>query len=385
MTVAIGGLQSLGGAVAGGLLLGVAEQLGAGYVSTLFSNAVALLLLLAVLLIRPEGLFGGAARRRDVRAETRVPRATLRLGRTGIVCLIAGSVILLCAPLYAGIGLMTSLTIALTLAIAVVGLDVLMGFAGQVNLGQAGFMAIGGYAASLLIMRLGVAPIAAVLGAMVLAGICAALLALVTRRLRGSYLALATLAFGLLVDSLTVGLGDLTGGPSGLVGIPPFALGGFVFDTPTSAYLLALGLLAAILALLTGALGAGFGRALKAIRTDELAAAALGIDVAWHKLAAFVICAVLGALAGALYAFELRFLSPDMVAAPHSFELIAMLVLGGEATLAGGILGALVITLLPTLAQPLASTKILAEGLILVLVFRFAPQGVLGLAFRVRA
>jgi ABC-type branched-subunit amino acid transport system permease subunit len=81
----------------------------------------------------------------------------------------------------------------------------------------------------------------------------------------------------------------------------------------------------------------------------------------------------------------LRFLSPEMVATPHSFELIAMLVLGGEGTLAGGVLGAIAITLLPTLAQPLADAKILGEGLILVLIFRFLPEGVLGRALRVRA
>jgi ABC-type branched-subunit amino acid transport system permease subunit len=385
MTVAIGGLQSLGGAIAGGLFLGVAEQLGAGYVSTLFANAVALVLLLAVLLFRPQGLFTTAQRRSDVRAEARVARATLRFGRAGTTTVALGTLVLAAAPAWAGTGLLTSLTLSLTLAIAVVGLDVLMGYGGQVNLGQAGFMAIGGYGASLLVMRAGLPFPLATLGAMVMAAACAAVLAMATGRLRGGYLALATLAFGLLVDSFTVGLGGVTGGPSGLVGIPNAAAFGFTFDSVARAYWLAFLLLALVLALLSGALQAGFGRALNAIRTDEMAAAALGIEVGWHRTLGFMICAALGALAGALYAAQLRFLSPEMVATPHSFELIAMLVLGGEGTLAGGVLGAIAITLLPTLAQPLADAKILGEGLILVLIFRFLPEGVLGRALRVRA
>ena len=126
---------------------------------------------------------------------------------------------------------------------------------------------------------------------------------------------------------------------------------------------------------------------MQAIRTDQLAAAALGVNVALYKLVAFVICAVLGSLAGSLYAFDFHFLSPDMVGTARSFELIAMLVLGGEGTLAGGLIGALLITLLPTLFQPLAAYKVLAEGLILVIVFLAAPGGVLGsamLALRLR-
>jgi branched-chain amino acid transport system permease protein len=121
-----------------------------------------------------------------------------------------------------------------------------------------------------------------------------------------------------------------------------------------------------------------FGRALQAIRTDQTAAAALGIDVARYKMAAFAISAGLASLAGSLYAFDFHFLSPEMVATPRSFELIAMLVLGGEGTLAGGLIGAAIITLLPTLFQPFAAYKTLAEGAILVLAFQYLPQGVLG-------
>src|SRR4029077_2779923 len=216
-------------------------------------------------------------------------------------------------------GLLASLAIAVILFIAALGLDVLMGFAGQVSLGHAGFMAVGGYAAAILATTYDWPPLAATLVALVLSVACALVLAFATRRLRGHYLALATLAFGLLVDSLAVGLFDLTGGPSGLVGIPSFAVAGVAFDTPTRMYYLALGLSVVLVVLLEGGMRRSFGRALKAVRSDQLAAAALGVDVGRVKVAALCISAALASLSGSLYAFDFHFLSPEMVSTSRSF------------------------------------------------------------------
>ncbi len=377
----IGGIGSPLGAVAGGLVLGIATQLAAAYVSSLFSNALALVLLLAVLLWRPSGLFSsGPVRRQDVREEPRVHRAVVRLdGRSGPALAVAGAAILLALPwLLQGNGLLSSVTITLILFLAVIGLDVLMGFAGQVSLGQAGFLAIGGYTASVLAVGYNVPPLLGTLAGMVLSLVCAAVLALGTMRLRGLYLAIATLAFGLLVDSLTVGLEGFTGGPSGLVGIPAFSAFGFMFDTPMRAYYLIAGLLVAVLAALTGALRGRFGRALMAVRADPLAAAALGIDVPRHKLAAFCISAALGSVSGSLYAFYFHFLSPDMVGTPVSLQMLAMLVVGGEGTLFGPLFGVAILTLLPTAFQPLAQFKTLGSGLLLILFSLYLPSGIFG-------
>ena len=226
IAVALGGMASLPGAIAGGLFLGVAEQLAAGYVSSLFANGLALALLLVTLLWRPQGFFGGRARRQDVRDEQRVHRAVIRFeGRGAVIGGGALLLILLALPSVVGAGMLSSLVITCILFIAVLGLDVAMGYAGQVSLGQAGFMAIGGYTAAILATNYDVAPLLGMVAGMVLSLVCALLLSLVTIRLRGAYLALATLAFSLLIDSLTVGLVDVTGGPSGLVGIPSFSLG----------------------------------------------------------------------------------------------------------------------------------------------------------------
>ena len=384
----IGGVGSFLGAVGGGLLLGVAEQLAAGYVSSVFANSLALLLLLLVLLFRPAGLFSvGPQRRSDVREEARAHRPLVRFNGRGAVAFSAVLLLALAAlpavPLPPGV--LDSLVITLILFIAVLGLDVVMGYGGQVSLGQSGFMAIGGYSASILAVSLDWPPLLAVLAALAVSAGCALVLSLVTMRLRGHYLALATLAFALLVDSLAVGLDDLTGGPSGLVGIPSFSVGAWSFDSTESMYYLVLATVALLVAVLSGGMRRGFGRSLQAVRADQTAAAALGIRVNRMKVAATVISALLGSLAGSLYAFQFHFLAPEMVATPRSFELIAMLVLGGEGTLVGGLFGAAVLTLLPTLFQPFAAYKTLLTGALLVATFRVLPAGLFGSAVNLLA
>lgn len=381
IAVAIGGMGSFAGAIVGGLLLGVAEQLAAFYVSSLFANTLALLLLLVVLILRPAGLFAsGPPRRSDVRDDARVQRPVVRLrGPAAIgfaLALVAVLALLPMLPLPGG--LLASLVIALILFIAVLGLDVLMGYAGQVSLGHAGFMAVGGYAAAILATSYNWPPLLATLAALVLSVACAIVLAAATHRLRGHYLALATLAFGLLIDSLAVGLVDLTGGPSGLVGIPAFAAGGIAFDTPARMYYLVLALGVVLVVMLEGGMRMGFGRTLKAVRSDQLAAAALGVNVGRVKVVALCISAALASLSGSLYAFNFHFLSPEIVSTSRSFEMIAMLVLGGEGTLIGGFFGSLVLTLLPTLVQDFAVYKTAVEGAILVVIFLTLPEGLFG-------
>jgi len=388
IAVAIGGIGSLPGAIAGGLLLGVVQQLATAYVSSLFSSAVALGLLLAILVLRPGGLLGaGVARREDVRTEARVwshaARLPPRIAWAGGGLLLAAG---LAVPLVVPDGeVLSSLVIALILFVALIGLDVLMGYAGQVSLGQGGFMAIGGYTAAWLAVTYDAPPLLGLLAGMALAVLCALLLSLVTLRLRGLYLALATLAFGLLVESCVVGFDEVTGGPSGLVGIPAFAVAGFEFDTPGRMFLLVLGVAAALVLLAAGAVASPFGRAMQAVRTDQLAAAALGIPVVRVKLAAFTFSAAAAALSGGLLAFHFRFFSPEMVGAGRSFELVSMMVVGGEGTVIGPLLGALLIMLLPALSQSLATYKTLAVGLLLVVFFLKLPEGLFGLLVRTLA
>jgi branched-chain amino acid transport system permease protein len=181
-----------------------------------------------------------------------------------------------------------------------------------------------------------------------------------------------------VVDSLTVGMMATTGGPSGLVGIPSFSIGSYVFDNDRSMYFLVLFINVTIFMLLHAAMGRRYGRALMAVRADPVAAAALGMNVPALKLSAFAISAALASLAGSLYAFYFQFLSPEMVSTRRSFEMVTMLVIGGQGALIGPIVGVALLTVLPTLFQPLVLYKTMAEGALLLLTFRYLPGGVLG-------
>lgn len=386
IAVAIGGVGSFPGAIAGGLLLGLANQLATAYVSSLFSSALSVGLLFSVLIGRPSGLFNvGKTRRQDVREEARVQKCVIRIGAYAAwIWGGLGLVFALMLPLMLPAGsLVASLNITGILFIALIGLNVLSGYAGQVSLGQAGFMAIGGYTAGWLAVQYNVPPILGILAGIVTSLICAVVLALITMRLRGLYLALATLAFGLMVDSLAVGLDTITGGPSGLTGIPSFSIGSLDFSEPLRMYYLILGVILVSLFLMAGALRSDFGRSLQAIRTDQMAAAALGINVPMYKLAAFAISAIFASIAGSLYAFDFNYLSPEMVGTTRSLELVTMMVIGGEGILLGPLLGSGLLTMLPTMFEALSIYKTFANGALLVTFFLYLPEGMFGGLVRV--
>ena len=381
VAAAIGGIASFPGAVIGGLFLGLVTQLSTAYISSLFSSAISLLILLVVLIWRPQGLIqAGVARRQDTRDEVKAAGHAVKLpSHLGWPLAALAVIAAVFIPfVITDNGILSGLVIAAILFMALMGLDVLMGYAGQVSLGQAGFMAIGGYTSGYLAINYEIAPVLSILAGIGVSLASALVLSVVTLRLRGLYLALATLAFGLLIDSCAVGFLDITGGPSGLVGIPSFSVAGFTFASPRAMYYLVLALDIIVLAGLVGAMRSGFGRALKAIRSDQLAAAALGVNVVRYKLAAFLISVTLASLAGSLYAFFFNFLAPEMVGTSRSLELVAMLIIGGESTLVGGLLGALLLTLLPVIFAPLAIYKTFASGALLVTSFLHLPQGLYG-------
>jgi len=385
IAVTIGGVASFFGAVVGGLGLGLIEQGAAGYISSLFSTTIALLLLLVMLILRPTGIIAGRVRRReDVReiAHNQSLVSTKLNTMQGRVLGIIMLVLLAFAPIllnaFGGGGLLSSLVIAGIFFIALLGLDVLMGYCGQVSLGHAAFMATGGYMAAICCVKFNLPPIVGVFAGLVVSLLCATVLSLVTVKLRGHYMALATLSFGLLVDTLTVGLSDWTGGPSGMTGIPNFSIGGYTFAGPVANYYLVWGVVIVSLIVLANAMRSDFGRTLRSIRTDQTAALALGIDVPRYKLYAFLIGAAFASIAGSLLAFDFQFLSPDMVSTQQSFLIVTMLVIGGEATLVGPVIGVVLLTLLPTAFQFLANYKTLASGILLVVAMLYFPSGLYG-------
>lgn len=267
-------------------------------------------------------------------------------------------------------------------AIAVTGIVILTGYAGQISLGHAGFAGIGAYACALAPVHLGLHPsLALVLGA----AISAVLAYLVGRpilRLKGYYLGVATLGFGILVSMVLNNERQLTGGPDGME-VPELGLRGLLRDagldlTNGQFWYFFCGIvliLAAWLAL--NLFNSPTGRALRALHGSEVAARTVGVDVARLKLQAFVISAVYASVSGSLLALQNKFITPDVAGFMHSIEMVTMAVLGGVGSVLGAIFGAAVLTLLPQVLTVFAEYEQLVLGLVMMLVMIFLPQGLL--------
>lgn len=265
-------------------------------------------------------------------------------------------------------------------AIVVTGLGLLMGYAGQVSFGHAAFFGLGGYTVAVLTTAWHWPAPAALLIALVLPGLVAALIGVPILKLKELHLVLATLAFGILVHILFNELKSLTGGPSGLTGIPYFSLGGLVFDRDIKFYYLMLAVLMLVSLGARNLIGSRVGRAMRAVRESEHAAETSGINTAGLKLQTFIFSAVLAGLAGGLYAFYVTFVSPSPFGFQTSVQFVLMAVVGGLGTMWGPLLGAgLVVVLGEALrwAIPLAipgaggEYQIIFYGIILVLVMIF--------------
>src|SRR5215475_10716230 len=260
----------------------------------------------------------------------------------------------------AGGYLVTVMSFALIYAIFVTGLNLFMGYAGQVTFGHNAFAALGGYGSAVLTSTYGFPPLGGFVAGMALALCLALLVGYPTLRLRGHYLAMATLAIGLIVYEVAVQWGSVTKGYMGISGIPPLGIGRWTV-TSDRALLVLLILLAALAVLAAaGIRRSRLGRALVAIAGSEDAARALGIDVAHYKLVAFLISAFYAGIAGSLFVHAVGFVSPEVYGLHMVVLAFTMLYVGGIGTVAGSALGALVIALLPETIRKLSDYQDLA-------------------------
>lgn len=386
IAVTIGGLGSVFGAVAGGLLLGILTALITGYVSSVFGPAIALGVLILLLIVRPEGLLSRRKGRRVDTADKRAGRPELRLKvpsswtKTGWTVLAV--VLLVALPkLYGASGTLHTIDIVGIFALAIVGLELLTGVSGQVSLGQAGFMAVGGYVSAVLAVNHHVAPIWGLIIGLVLSMVAAVVLGLAGSRVRGMYLAVVTLAFGIFVPAIATGMGS-TGGPSGITGIPPFSLLGFSFDTDTRFFYLIFALVGVALFFSSRVIKSHRGRLLKAMHEDDVGISSMGLDVRNAKIIVFVVSAAMASIAGSLYAGFFHFLSPDMVGSQVSLQLITMLVVGGTVSRLGPLIGVALIVFLPNVSQSLSNAAPVIDGLLLVVFLRYLPDGLIGVPIR---
>ncbi len=257
----------------------------------------------------------------------------------------------------------------------VVGLNLLLGYAGQISLGHAAFFGLGAYTSGILTATCGVNPWLALLAGLVLSGSAAFLIGVPALKLRGYYLAMATLGFGIIVSIILNQAQALTGGPSGLSGIPPLTLAGLPLNTARRLYPLIWLAVGVILALSANLVDSRAGRALRALHDSEAAAASLGVNTARLKLKIFILSALYASLAGSLYAHSLNFIAPASFGFMFSIKLVAMVVLGGMASIWGSLLGAGVLTVLPEVLAVFHDFEVVIFGAILMVVMIFLPRG----------
>lgn len=259
-------------------------------------------------------------------------------------------------------------------AIVAIGLCILMGSAGQVSLGQAGFYGIGAYASSILTQSFSMPVLAGMACAALISAGAAVILAVPALRLKGHYLAVATLGFGEIIYIILNEFGP--GGPSGFGDIPALSIGEYTATEAAHVAWAVWGILMLLMVFSLNLLNARPGRALRALHGSETACNAMGLDVVSLKIKVFVLSAVYASLAGSLYAHYVSFISPSSFSLFHSVLLLMMVVLGGITTVWGGVVGAVIITLLPETLKSFEELDVLAYGLILTLSLLFLRRGI---------
>ncbi|MBD3183340.1 branched-chain amino acid ABC transporter permease [Candidatus Poribacteria bacterium] len=262
----------------------------------------------------------------------------------------------------------------------VVGLNLLMGYAGQISLGHAGFFGIGAYCSGLLNVKMGLPPwISAIIAIIFTAGI-AYFIGIPTLKLKGHYLAMATLGFGEVVHVILSKMDWLTDNPDGLADIKPFGLFGIKFDSSfvMGQYFMAWIIAVAILVISMNITNSRVGRAFKAIHGSETAASSMGVNIAKYKVQVFVLSAVYAAVAGCLYAHFRQFIAPSIFQLHTSITLVTMVVIGGQGNIWGAVLGTVLLTWLPEWLTVAEEYDIMFYGILLMVVMIFMPDGLVG-------
>jgi branched-chain amino acid transport system permease protein len=269
-------------------------------------------------------------------------------------------------------------------ALITIGLSLLMGYAGQISLGHAAFFGIGAYVSGILTSQYGFNPwLGMLLGAMTAAAVAAAVGA-PSLRLKGHYLAMATLAFGIIVNIVFREEARWTGGPDGMINIPSLTLFGYPFNSVTKYYYLVWAVVAAVFLFTVHLIQSPVGRALRAIHTSEPAAAAMGIPISHYKVVVFTFSAVLAALAGSLYAHYMNFINPATFDLFFSIKLIIMIALGGMHSIWGAVIGAILVAFLSLeWLHFFEEFEIVVYGAVLLLVTIFLPEGLVGVPAKI--
>jgi branched-chain amino acid transport system permease protein len=259
-------------------------------------------------------------------------------------------------------------------AVIVLGLNLLIGFAGQISLGHAGFLGIGAYATAALPTHFGWHPLLAMVAGATAAGLLAALVARPIFKLKGHYLAMATQGLGIIINIVLRTEAAWTGGPDGMP-VPAMSLAGFEISGDKHWYWIVALLLSVSVWASLNLIDSPFGRALRALHGSEVASKVVGVDVVRYKVAIFVMSAVFASIMGSVTAHYVGFVTPNLADFFHSIELVTMVVIGGMASVYGSVVGAVLLTALPQALTAFEGWETVAFGTILMLCMIFLPKG----------
>lgn len=289
---------------------------------------------------------------------------------------LAFAAMVLAAPLYfKGSYLMNVLVFVGIHTMLAIGLNLLLGYAGQISLGHAGFFGMGAYLSGILTATYDINPWLAMPLAAAAVGLLAFLIGFPILKLKGHYLAMATLGMGIIMYIVFNETIDLTGGPSGLSGIPNISIGSMTFDSDFKNYYLIWSFALAMILLTLNLANSRVGRALRAVHDSEVAAKVLGVNARLLKVQIFALSAVICSIAGSLYAHTMTFISPASFGFNFSVELLTMVVIGGLGSIYGSFLGAALLTLLPEFLRAAQDYDIIIYGGMLMLMVMFMPGG----------
>ncbi|NLB19015.1 MAG: branched-chain amino acid ABC transporter permease [Syntrophomonadaceae bacterium] len=258
---------------------------------------------------------------------------------------------------------LTSMVINIILAVS---LNLINGFTGQLSLGHAGFMAVGAYASVIMTNMLGYPFIVGLLMACLAAALAGFIIGVPTLRLKGDYLAIATLAFGEVIRVVLQNI-DAVNGPAGIVGISKLTTWPWLF-----------GAMLLTLLVIVNLVNSSYGRAIISVREDEIASELMGINTTSYKVLAFVIGAMFAGLAGALYAHYFYIIKPETFNFLKSFDILVMVVLGGLGSTTGAVIAAMFVTVLTAVLQSFPAIRMILYALTLIIVMIYRPQGLMG-------
>ena len=375
----IGGMGNVPGAIVGSLLLGLIESYGIALFGTSYRNLFAFVLLILILILRPNGLFASAKEMPpEPMTGSFVARgAALRIPRPVLAAIVVLAALL---PLATSDNVEQTATNALLYGLLALSLTLVAGTVGMVSLGHAGLLAIGAYASALLAIELKIPVVVSIGLAGVITAVLGTLLVFPSFRMRGHYVSIATLAIGQIVALVILNWNSLTRGPIGISGIPELAIAGLpLYDAP-QAYWFVLVIVVALALLQTRVLTSHLGRTWRALRDDDIAARSHGINPNRYKAMAFAFGGFGAGIGGAVTAHIYSYINHETFNAPISVLALTIAILGGLGNVVGALLGAVLLIGLPELFRGLAEYRMLIYGIVLLLLIRVRPQGLLGTA-----